>query len=271
MADSVNDPGTSDLSGATGNFCIRHPIIHQESSSARGLFGKIPAELRSMIYKEAFKGSEMTLLSTPRGDGQAYPRGGRRSAFFSSGHHHLILTCHYIYNEARTMYWISTTIVNGEQIHRFSIRYLLSHLPQSAIPCIQHIRGVVPSTTVYLTTLGLGGNIYERLPVIVDEHQLKAQLPNLKAYQPCDFTFVHRYRQSIPGIQDYDLLLEWVHSAFASKFGRCSGSPAALWRITIVLCESGSTVSSLPNKVRMVLLPCPSKRATLERQSRIRY
>lgn len=68
MADGVSQSETSNH-GTVAVDVYGHPApAHRGSLSPRGLFGKISVELRNAIYEETFTGSEMTLLSTPRGD-----------------------------------------------------------------------------------------------------------------------------------------------------------------------------------------------------------
>lgn len=232
MADNANQSEPADHSTAAGYSPTNH--LHG-SLSARGLIGKLPAELRSTIYEEAFTGSEMTLLSAPRGDPPPYPRGGRRSALFSSGHHHLLLTCRYIYDEARTMYWINTTVVNGEENHRFSVDYLLSHLPTFAMQWIQNLRGLVFGYRYNWTESSY--SLPRPVQVVGEQHRLRAKLPNLKAYQICETTQVVLPRRpqspfNMPGVCVN--ILKGVHRACPPVFERSSGAPVAFWKIKLL-------------------------------------
>lgn len=265
MADSVNQSERAEYSIAAGGSPTDYL---QGSPSARGFFGKLPAELRNAIYEEAFRDSEMTLLSSPRGDPPPYPRGGRRSALFSSGHHHLLLTCRYIYDEARTMYWISTTVVNGEKHHRFSVDYLLSHLPPFAMQYIQNLRGLVIGYKFNWT------ESYYILPrpvqvLMAEEHRLRAQLPNLKAYQICEATHIYNpWHPRIPLRVAWQAstnaeicvnILKEIHGDCPPIFERSKDTPVALWRIRLlhtngVQLYSGSRAGFIPHKVSTVPL-----------------
>ncbi|KAJ4390927.1 hypothetical protein N0V93_004526 [Gnomoniopsis smithogilvyi] len=176
MSDIVNRPGLNH--GLSKAITIgRQAAGTEERVLGPGLLGKVPAEIRIMIYEEVFVGSEMALLSTPR-DPKTYQLGGRSSAFFSSGHHHILLTCRLFYNEAHTIYWRSTKIVNGDSSHRFSLRYLVSHLPEVSKPHIQYLIGL-DFSQCYNRTL-INPQLFHVWCCSTEDRQLLGQLPGLK-------------------------------------------------------------------------------------------
>lgn len=105
------------------------------------LFTKLPSELRSMIYHEAFVGSTVQIgckkgwfnhKNRHTDDGRIY--------VLPSTHHRLLRTCREVYYESRQAYWTKTTVTCAY----CSLQKNLSTIPVYARPFIQVLKGVVP-------------------------------------------------------------------------------------------------------------------------------
>ena len=106
------------------------------------LFTKLPAEVRSMIYCEAFIGSKVEIgrknswvdhKNRNTDDGRIY--------VLPSKHHRLLRTSKEVYYESRRIYWTETTVTCAH----CPLQKNLSTIPVYARPYIRVLEGVVPA------------------------------------------------------------------------------------------------------------------------------
>lgn len=119
--------------GTSGPIAVENPILSSETEPtghlASPLFKKLPTELRLMIYKLAFQGSNIRFW-TGEVDGNE-PYGRDRHRFVISTHYRLLAACRAIYHEAINTFWSSTQlhITSRTQGLCRSILYLFGAIP----------------------------------------------------------------------------------------------------------------------------------------------